>query len=60
LAGCAKGGGFVKRFCRGRTLGFVLAGAGILLILAVILPSQLWWFFLGVALILIGILFLQS
>jgi hypothetical protein len=46
----------MKRFCRSRSLGFVLAGAGILLILAIILPSQLWWFFLGVALILAGIL----
>lgn len=37
-------------------LGFIIIGAGVFLILAVILPSEFWWFFIGVALILIGIL----
>jgi hypothetical protein len=43
----------MRRPCR---LGFVIAGAGVVLILAVILPGEFWWLFLGAALILIGIL----
>lgn len=49
-----KGGFFMRRPCK--TLGFYIAGAGLLIILAIILPCELWWFFLGIALILGGVL----
>lgn len=49
-----KGGFFMRRPCR--NLGYYIAGAGLLLIVAVIIPCEFWWLFLGLALILVGIL----
>lgn len=36
-------------------IGFIISCVGVLIILALILPSAFWWFTLGTALILIGI-----
>ena len=41
------------RFCK--ALGCIMAGVGLLIILALILPTIFWWFFLGGVLILTGI-----
>ena len=39
-----------------KPLGIYLLLAGIMIILAIILPAACWWFFLGIALVLLGIL----
>jgi hypothetical protein len=44
----------MRRPCR--SLGTYIAGAGLLLVVAVIIPCEFWWLFLGMALILVGIL----
>lgn len=44
----------MRRPCK--SIGFYLAGVGLVVILAAILPCSWWWLFLGLALILIGIL----
>lgn len=44
----------MRRPCK--MLGFYVAGAGLLIVLAILLPSELWWLFLGLALILAGVL----
>lgn len=41
---------------RRNPIGAYIVCAGIFIILALILPSGFWWFFLGVALIVIGIM----
>ena len=44
----------MRRPCK--SLGLYIAGAGLVVILAAILPCSWWWLFLGLLLILIGIL----
>lgn len=39
-----------------KSFGLLIAAAGLLLVLAIILPSELWWFFLGLGMICAGIL----
>lgn len=46
--------------CRWRRVGLIVAGAGVFIILALILPAGFWWFALGVALIAAGIAILKS
>lgn len=41
--------------CRGKMPGLVIAGAGLFIILAMILPTAFWWFVLGLALIALGV-----
>jgi hypothetical protein len=52
--------GFImRRPHRGRPIGALIVCAGLLIILTLVLPSGFWWFFLGIALIVIGILILR-
>ncbi|SHH49987.1 hypothetical protein SAMN02745823_00089 [Sporobacter termitidis DSM 10068] len=44
------------RWRPGRPIGLCIAGVGALIVLVIVLPSELWWLFLGAALIFIGIL----
>ena len=46
---------------RGRCglLGFAAVGIGVLILLALVLPSEFWWFFLAAGLIGAGIWFLR-
>jgi hypothetical protein len=44
---------------RGSPIGAYIICAGVLIILALILPSGFWWFFLGIAFIVIGIMILR-
>ena len=46
----------MRHFKKRRPVGLYLLIVGILIILAIILPPVCWWFFLGIALILFGIL----
>lgn len=39
----------------GNVLGLILAAVGCAIVLALILPVGVWWFLLGVTLIIIGI-----
>jgi len=41
--------------CTNRFLGYILAGAGLLIILALLLPNIFWWFVLGIAMIALGL-----
>ncbi len=41
--------------CRPCTVGLVLAGLGAVIILALVLPSSAWWFALGAAMIVAGL-----
>jgi hypothetical protein len=52
-----KGGFFMRR--SGKSIGYYIAGAGLVVIIAVILPCTWWWLFIGLALILIGFLLLR-
>ena len=54
-----QGGSMNVRF-RWRRVGLIVAGAGVFIILALILPAGFWWFALGVALIAAGIAILKS
>ena len=40
---------------RKRTIGMCIVGLGVLVIMALILPTNFWWFVLGVGLIALGI-----
>lgn len=44
----------MRRPCR--SWGTYILGAGVLLILAALIPCGFWWVFVGLALILVGIL----
>lgn len=44
----------MRRHCR--PIGAVVVGLGIFIILALILPSVVWWFFIGIALIALGLI----
>lgn len=41
--------------CRKSRPGTIVIGAGVLIIMALILPAGFWWFALGVSLIALGI-----
>jgi hypothetical protein len=43
----------MRRPCR---FGYIIAGVGVVIILAVLLPGVFWWLFFGAALVLIGVL----
>ena len=43
----------------GKLPGIVLAGTGLMIILAMLLPTSFWWFALGLALIALGIWILK-
>lgn len=47
----------MRRPCK--SLGLFIVGAGLLLILAIILSTELWWLLLGLGLILAGILLIK-
>ncbi len=50
----SSGGGIgVKR--RNKTIGGILAAAGVMVILSLVLPTSFWWFVLGIFLICVGI-----
>ena len=57
----AKGGVFMNRRgkCNGRTIGAVAIAAGVMIILAMVLPTDFWWFAAGAVLIIGGICFLR-
>ncbi len=38
-----------------KTIGRILACAGVMVILSLVLPTSFWWFILGVFLICVGI-----
>ena len=40
-------------------IGFAAIGAGLFIMLALVLPSQFWWFFLAAGLIALGIWYLR-
>lgn len=44
---------------RNRVCGCISIGIGIVILLALILPTNFWWFFLGAALICGGIWFIR-
>jgi hypothetical protein len=48
----------MRRHCR--SIGYYIAGAGLVVIIAAILPCSWWWLFIGLALILIGFLVLRG
>ena len=57
----APGGDAMRRCRRGPpAIGWIAVFAGIIVLLALILPSGFWWFALGVALIAAGIWLLRS
>lgn len=45
--------------CNGRTIGAIAIAAGVLIILAMVLPSGFWWFAAAIVLIIGGIHFLR-
>ena len=45
----------MRRFRRKRPFGVYALIAGLVILLAIILPPVCWWFFLGIALVLLGI-----
>lgn len=45
--------------CNGRTIGAVAIAAGVMIILAMVLPTDFWWFAAGAVLIIGGICFLR-
>lgn len=44
----------MRRSCK--SLGVILAGTGLLILFAIILPWELWWILLGLGLICGGVL----
>ncbi len=40
---------------RNKTIGWIIAAAGVMVILSLVLPTSFWWFILGVFLICVGI-----
>lgn len=49
-----------RRLRRGLAVGWLVILAGVVIILALILPAGFWWFALAVALIIGGIWLLRS
>ena len=49
-----------RRRRRGPAVGWLVILAGIVILLALILPAGFWWFALGAALIIAGIWLLRS
>ena len=41
--------------CTNKFLGYILAGTGLLIILALLLPNIFWWFVLGIVMIALGL-----
>ncbi len=40
---------------RNKTVGGVIAAAGVMVVLSLVLPTSFWWFVLGIFLICVGI-----
>ena len=49
-----------KRHSGGGLVGLVMLLVGIIIIMALILPTGFWWFILGAVLIALGILFFRN
>ncbi|MBR7081335.1 MAG: 2-oxoglutarate translocator [Oscillospiraceae bacterium] len=45
----------MRRWQRGRCFGLIMAAVGIIIVLAMILPTFVWWFLLAGALIACGL-----
>jgi len=53
------GGRFAVRRGRCGLWGFAAIGAGLFILLALVLPAEFWWFFLAAGLIGLGIWYLR-
>ncbi len=40
---------------KNRTIGGIIAAAGVMVVLSLVLPTSFWWFVLGIFLICVGI-----
>ena len=40
---------------KNRTIGGIIAAAGVMVVLSLVLPTSFWWFVLGIVLICVGI-----
>ena len=43
----------MRRYCK--TIGGIIACAGVLVVLSLVLPTSFWWFVMGVFLICLGL-----
>jgi hypothetical protein len=48
----------MRRFCK--PAGSVIIAIGVLIILALVLPTAVWWFILGVVLVVGGLVLLRK